>query len=233
MTTSAVQGFADVQAERKTLVIACNMIHDEVIHAMHAVGREYPIVWIEEGLHSSIKKLNGAVQEALDNADASGYECVLLSFGACGNMIEGLHTHNFDLIMPNTDDCVSIMLYPHRTAKQTGVFYITRGWLHSNKNAWNDWDHNAERYGEKKANRILSVMLSSYHSMTVVDTGAYPVSDIWTESVKRAETLNLKHGIESGSTLWLQQLFTGPWDENFLQFGRNETIHVDIFEGGA
>jgi hypothetical protein len=228
MTTQNSKSSPDT--EKKTLVIACNMIHDEVVFALAESGRDYPVEWIEEGLHSSIKKLHAAVQEAFDRAETDGYERVLLAFGTCGNMTEDLETHSFDLILPKTDDCVSLMLYPYRPAKQTGVYYLTRGWLHSGKNAWNDREQLLQRYGEKKAERIMATLLGSYHSMTVVDTGAYPVDEIWAESLEIADKLNLVHGTEPGSVDWIRQLLEGPWDEKFLRFGAHEKVHIDLEE---
>jgi hypothetical protein len=216
--------------EKKTLVVACNMIHDEVVCAMTESGSDHVIEWIEEGLHSSIRKLHDAVQQALDAAETAGYERVLLAFGTCGNMTEDLKTHNFELIMPKTDDCVSLMLYPHRPAKQTGVYYLTRGWIKSGKNAWNDREQFVQRFGEKKADRLMAVLLGSYHSMSVIDTGAYPVDEIWAESLELADKLKLTHGAEQGSVDWIRQLITGPWDENFLRFGAHENVHIDLEE---
>jgi hypothetical protein len=226
------------------------MIHDEVVHAMAASGKDYPIEWIEEGLHSSIAKLHDRIQQAFDAVGgaedsantagdvpsggvdgAVGTKRILLAFGVCGNMVDGLVTHDFEVIMPNVDDCVSLMLYPHKDGKTPGVFYLTRGWMNSGKNAWNDWAKNAERFGEKKADRIMKVMMDSYRSMSVVDTGAYPVGDIWESSLERAERLGLAHGSEKGSTKWIEQLLTGPYDGKFLQFGAHETIHVDLLGG--
>jgi hypothetical protein len=156
---------------------------------------------------------------------------VLLAFGLCGNMIEGLATHSFELIMPNIDDCVSLMLYPYSPAKRPGVFYMTRGWMRSDKNAWNDYDRNLERFGEKKAKRILSAMLDSYHALNILDTGAYPICEIMEESTRRAEELKLKHGVQRGWTEWIEQLLTGPYDDKFLRFGPYETVSADIFKG--
>jgi hypothetical protein len=200
-----------------TRLIACNMIHDEVSAAMEKTGTDYPVEWVEEGLHFSVKKLHDRVQQALDAA--AGCDRVLLAFGMCGNMIEGLRVPVRQLIMPNVDDCISFMLYPYKPGKETGVYYLTRGWIHSGKNAWNDRERLAVRFGEKKANRVVREMLDSYHSMSIIETGAYPPEEIWAESRGIAEGLNLKHGREPGSTEWIQQLLTGPWDNNrFLCF---------------
>jgi hypothetical protein len=219
--------------ESNTLVIACNMMRDEVTRALTLSGKDYPVIWIEEGLHDSITKLHGRIQQEFDKVAGTGIRQILLAFGLCGGMINGLITHDFEVIMPNVDDCISLMLYPFKSAKTPGVFYLTRGWLNSNKNAWDDRERNAVRYGEAKADRILKVMLDSYRAMSVIDTGAYPLDEIMDVSNEKANQLGLKHRTQRGSTEWIRQLFTGPYDEKFFRFEANRTIQIDLSGGST
>jgi hypothetical protein len=206
----------------KTKLIACNMIRDEVLAAMERVGADYPVEWIEEGLHTVINKLRVRVQEALDASE--GFDRVLLAFGACGNMIDGLRTGGFELILPDVDDCVSLMLYPHRPGKETGVYYLTAGWCRSGRNAWDDRKQLTERFGEKRAARIVGELYGNYHALRLVDTGAYALSEIEEECRENAASFGWTYGVEPGSTDWIGELLAGPWDERFLRYGPRETI---------
>jgi hypothetical protein len=199
------------------------MIEDEVLFALAAAGAHYEIEWIDEGLHTYPEKLRARVQDALDRATDA--ERVLLAFGHCGNMIDDLRTGNFELIMPNADDCVTLMLSPHRDGKEAGVYYLTRGWIRSGVNAWCDYGRTAERHGTEKANRIIKRLMDGYHAIGAVETGAYPTEEIEAEGLKHAERLELRYERCPGSTAWLTDLFRGAWDDSrFLRYGPRETI---------
>jgi hypothetical protein len=209
----------------KTKVIACRMIEDEVLSALAAAGADYEIEWIDESFHAYPKKLRAHVQEALDRTTDA--DRVLLAFGRCGNMIEDLRAGDFELILPNADDCISLMLYPHRDGKETGVYYLTRGWMRSGANAFCDYGRTAERYGEKAANKIMKRLMDGYHTLSSVETGAYSPEEIEAEGRRLADCINLKYERCPGSTLWLTELFRGDWDESrFLRCGPQETIEA-------
>jgi hypothetical protein len=204
------------------------MIHDEMSYAIRETGCEYPVEWIEEGLHRSIERLHTRLQDALD---ASGdFDRILLGFGLCGNMLEGLQIRDFELIVPNVDDCISLMLYPHRHGKEPGIYYTTHGWLSTGKNAWDDYAGIVEKYGLKKADRIMEVMLSGYHGVHLIDTRAFDMEETLTLSLGAAEQLRLNHAVECGSVDWIKKLITGGWDDGFLRFGPNEVIDINLLE---
>ena len=90
-----------------TAVIACKTMEDELNWAMERTGSDYPVFWLEQGLHNVPKKLLDAVQTALD---AAGTERVLLAMGFCGNALVGLRVPAVELIVPRVDDCISLLL---------------------------------------------------------------------------------------------------------------------------
>jgi hypothetical protein len=206
----------------KTKLIACNMIRDEVELALAETGAALNVEWLEEGLHYNVNKLRGRMQEALDGS--ASYDRVLLAFGACGNMIDGLRVPGFELILPDADDCVTLMLYPHRGGKEAGTYYLTGGWVRLKRNAWNERADLTARFGEKKAARVMDQMFGGYHSLHLVNTGAYDLTEIEAESKENAASFDWAYDVEPGSIDWIKQLLTGPWDEKFLRFGPNETI---------
>jgi hypothetical protein len=200
------------------------MIRDEVEAALAQTGAQYPTAWIEAGLHSHVGKLRTAVQQELDRAAAEGFRRMLLAFGACGNMIHGLATRSLEVVLPDADDCVTVLLYPGQAGKEAGVYYLTRGWTSCGHTLWNERERLAARYGEKKAARLMEQMYSGYTQLTLINTGAYPLAEILPASLARAGHYGWRHTVAQGSFTWLAQLLTGPWDEKFLRFGPGETI---------
>jgi hypothetical protein len=202
------------------------MIEDEVLSALASAGADYAIEWIDAGLHAHPEKLRARVQDALDQtADA---DRILLAFGHCGNMIDTLQTRDFELILPNVDDCVSLMLYPHRTGKETGVYYLTRGWVRNRADDLSGYTRMAARHGPKKAERLLRRLMDGYHTVSPIETGAYSPDAIEEEGRSFAALLDLKYESCPGSVLWLRELFSGgDLDESrFLRYGPHETVQA-------
>jgi hypothetical protein len=208
----------------RTKLIACNMIRDEVLVAMERAAVDYDIEWIDEGLHTHPEKLRAGVQDALNRSDAC--KRVLLAFGHCGGMADGLYTGDFELVMPDVDDCISLMLYPHREGKEAGVYYLTGGWLRSETNCWCDYDRTAARHGEAKAKRIVDRMMDSYHTMAFLENGVCHDAFSYNKGRELADWLNLKYCRQPGSTDWITQLIKGPWDKRFLRVGAHETLKM-------
>ena len=71
----------------KTAVISCRTVEDEVTAAAARAGVDYPVAWLESGLHNTPNILRERFQETLDGLDA---ERVLLAMGYCGNAISGV-----------------------------------------------------------------------------------------------------------------------------------------------
>ena len=70
-----------------TAIIACKTIEDELRHAMAHTGTDWPVVWLEQGLHNVPDMLRSALQTALNDV---GAQRVLLAMGFCGNAIRGV-----------------------------------------------------------------------------------------------------------------------------------------------
>jgi len=123
-----------------SVILACEMIEDEVRLALQAVPSEQPpVVWIESGLHERPERLRAALQDLIGQLDEGAragtavtissvrpgrgaaaerreqvqvepVEEVRLALGFCGNALQGLKTRHLRLVFPRVDDCVSLLL---------------------------------------------------------------------------------------------------------------------------
>ena len=75
---------------------------------MARVGCDYPVLWLESGLHNWPDKLQNRIQELLDQCQS--YDTVLLAMSFCGNSVAGLETRDFQLVIPRSDDCITLLL---------------------------------------------------------------------------------------------------------------------------
>lgn len=109
-------------------------------------------------------------------------------------------------------------------------YFLTIGWIINENNVIREYERCRQRYGRKRAERVLKMMLEHYRRLVLIDTGAYPLDDeCLAKSHEAAELMGLKHQVVKGSLHLLKQLLTGPWDENFIVLEPGEELTMDYF----
>ncbi|AET68478.1 Protein of unknown function (DUF1638) [Desulfosporosinus orientis DSM 765] len=211
-----------------TIIVACQTIRDEVNLAISETGVNYPVLWIESGLHNFPDRLGCKIQEKINEIE--NVETILLAFGNCGNCLLGIKSPLAQLIIPRVDDCISLLLgsYERRQNlfKEVGTYFLTKGWLESEQNLISEYERCVRRYGKDKALRVMKMMLNNYHRLMVIDTQAYQFEGILVKTKSFADTLGLSHEEIHGSLRLLKKLFLGPWDEEFAIIPPGEEVSL-------
>ncbi len=200
-------------------VIGCETLKRELESAMNEVGVNYEIIWIEPGLHNTPKLLRDRLQKELDNIE-SEVEQILFALGFCGNSVVGLKPERSKLIIPRVEDCITLILGDDQKRKEVsksgGTYFLTRGWLDSDKNIWNEYCQTVKKYGRKRTKELFDIMLKNYEQLGVVDTGVYDLGEFTDTTRKIADTLRLEHVIINGTLDYFKKLLTGPYDDDFV-----------------
>lgn len=219
----------------KTLIIACNTIVEELNMACIEVKCEYPILWIESGLHTQpccLKKRLQGVLNSISNVDQ-----VLLAFGFCGNSSFDLKPPSYKMIFPKVDDCISLLLGSREkrndVSGEMSTYFLTKGWLNYERNIWVEYQQAVRQYGQIRADRIFHLILGHYKRLGVIDTGAYNFNDIVEKTNIIADVLKLKHQVIPGTLRYIKKLLTGPWDEEFVVINPGQTVTVEDMCGGT
>ncbi|WP_411678665.1 DUF1638 domain-containing protein [Clostridium thailandense] len=210
------------------VILACRTIEPEVKLAMEKTCVQYPVYWVESGLHNVPQKLHDALEENLKALPEN--TTVLMAFGFCGNTVLGLHTGSHCVIIPKADDCITLILGSAERRKnmegEKGTYFLTPSWLKDEANIWNEYKHALNKYGEKRAKRIMQVMFKNYERIMAIETGTYDAAAFFEICKKVSADLELKPESCSGTTAWLEKLLTGPYDENFLISEPNSVIRI-------
>lgn len=195
------------------IVIACQTLQNEMLSAVEQTCCDYPILWLESGLHNWPDKLRLRIQELLDGC--GGYDTVLLAMSFCGNCVVGLRTHDFQLVIPRCDDCITLLLgSAARRRSLGGTYFLTQGWLESDLSLWAEYDKARKKYGPARAKRVFSTMLAHYRSLALVDTGGFDADALAPRVREMAAELGLESVRLTGTLDYLKALLTPPWDEN-------------------
>ena len=200
-----------------TKIIACKTIEDELIAAIDKTGVDYPVIWIESGLHDSPAKLNARLQAELDSIEA---DRVLMAFGYCGNALLGLATGGFETVIPRADDCISLMIGSNKersaVSADYAAYFLTAGWLCGERNIIVEYLHTLNKYGQKKTDSIMSRLYGNYRTLGLLNTGAYPVEPLIEATREIAGALGLEQKIIPGTIRFIESLLTGPWRQDMF-----------------
>ena len=173
-----------------------------------------PIKWIGRKYHNTPEILKKKIQDLInENQDKDE---IILSYGLCGNAVVGLKSEHTKLILPKYDDCICQQLQTgsaHKNSKEKGCMYLTREWTLDEEGIVQQCDMIYEQYGEEAEN-IINTIYGGYHSVVVIDTGAYDVHklDNYVDNVEKLTGMKLKY--KKGSGKVLENILTGNYKEN-------------------
>lgn len=225
-------GLPDMVHPDREVMIACATLRTEIEHVMAKRGITRRVVWLENQLHNVPTKLKSELQGALD--DVRDADRVLLGYGNCGNVVQGLESGDFELIVPRLDDCISLMLgsqlYRQWFSNKHKAFYLTDGWLGGDSTIDSEYARMYEDYGDEEADEVMAMMYAHYSTMAYLDTGLYDIAGLMRETAHLCEVIGVKQVIEPATLAYVEQLVCGPWPEElFVRVGPHETIAATPF----
>ena len=213
----------------KTEIIACKTIQQEVELAIQTTGVDYPVHWLEAGLHNVSKKLHDTLQAVLDSLHC---DRVLLALGVCGNAVSGLQVRDYELIMPRVDDCVSLLLGNDKRraiGAEKVTYFLTKGWLQGERNIWVEYNYALQKYGPKRGKMINDLTYGKYKRLGVIETGAYDLNEILPETKKIASEIGMEHEVIHAGIGNVCRLLQGPWDPKlYAAFPPNSELTLEI-----
>lgn len=211
------------------VVIACRTLHDELLMAFRETGCNYPVIWMDSDYHLDPSRLRIKLQEIIDGLQ--NVDVALFVYGCCGNGLINLKATTADLIIPKTDDCISIVMSrPGETfTRRKETYFLTKGWIEFSKGLMSEYDHTLTCYGEKRTKRIFKMMLKHYMYLMLIDTKAYKVDDFMEAAADLARKIDLELVVSEGSLWYLKQLLTGPHDDQFCVVPKGQKVTLSDF----
>jgi hypothetical protein len=218
----------------RTMIMACQTLREELRLAIEQTGVDYPVLYIESGLHNQPEILRQRIQSDLDKID--NVDIVLLVFGYCGNSLLGIKSSRFTIVIPKIDDCIPLLLGSadarRKASQEMGTYFLTKGWLDYENNLLKEYERCVERFGETRALRLMKTMMGNYERFMVIDTGAYAVESVTERTKAFADKLAMRHEIAAGSLRLFHKLLLGQWDEEFIVLAPGQEITLsDICSG--
>jgi len=215
----------------KTKVFACATVIEEMLPLMPPdMAHEV----LDFGLHLIPENLKTTLQEAIDKSSAD-FETVILGYGLCSMAIVGLTARACTVIVPRVDDCIAIFLgskdaYTEQTRTEPGTYYLTKGWIEVSDTPFEEHKRLVKKYGQEKADYIMSIMLKHYKRLAYIKTGQDDQDRYLEYARLTAQKFNLRFEEIPGSDALIRKLLFGPWDDEILVAPPGHTIAYADFK---
>lgn len=218
--------------------IGCMVLSREVCAEIAQSPNAIRTWWLRQGLHDTPERLRSALQEqillvekeqrSLD--ERKKFDCVCLGYGLCSNGIIGLRSHTLPIVVPRSDDCISLFLgsaafYRTLFHRYPGAYWYTNGWIDqaftpSTENYQRMRERYAARYGEDNAAFLMeheTAWAKNYKHCVYIDNGVYSDPKYAAYAKQAAKAFHWTYHEARGSTVLIRKLLNGPWsDDEFL-----------------
>jgi hypothetical protein len=218
-------------ATDRIIVIACPTVIEELKPLLPSA---IDVRTLDFGLHVNPEKLRQVLQAEIDSVDQEA-TTIILGYGLCSNAAVGLRTVNSTLVIPRVDDCIAIFLgstqtYRDQARKAPGTYYLTKGWIEVSDTPFEEHKRMVERYGKRRADRVMAVMLKNYTRLAYIDTGCKDQEQYRDHARKTAAKFNLNYEEIPGSLRLIRKMIQGPWDEDFVVVPPGQMVSFNDFK---
>jgi hypothetical protein len=215
----------------KYLVIACNIMKDELLH-FQTNGISF--VFLEQSLHRTPQKMRPIIQDEIDKAAKEDWDYVILSYGLCSNGILGVKANHHPIVIPRVHDCIALFLgswkkYMEEHKKEPGTYYLTKGWIEEGKSPIGIYREYCQCYDKETAGWVIKEELKNYTRIALVDIGV-GLSETHREHAKEnARFLHLRYEEIKGSLAFFEKMLRGWWSEDFIILKPGQEVTQELF----
>lgn len=218
-------------ATQRVKIIACATVIEEMLPLLPS---DVSTKVLDFGLHLAPDKLRDALQQAI-NIDCKESDTIILGYGLCSMAVVGLMSPKCTLIVPRVHDCIAIFLgsstaYKDQLRQEPGTYYLTKGWIEVSDTPFEEYRRLIDRYGRKRADRVMELMFKNYTRLAFIDTGRVDQERYREYAYRNAKRFNLRYEEIPGSTVLIHKMINGPWDGDFIVARPKETITFEKFK---
>ena len=154
-----------------TVIISCQVFQYLLEEHLPANASVKSITYLDQGLHLIPRNLKDAIQKEIERIEVPSL--IILGYGLCGNGLDGIRSGQHTLLVPRTDDCISIFMgsyqaYQHQFHNNPATYYLSKGWLDSASNPLSEYEKYKEKYGVETADYLMDVQYQHYKRLVLV-----------------------------------------------------------------
>lgn len=158
-------------------VISCEIFFREVCACASRSVNHMDLEFLSQGYHDNPEVGIKRIQERIDAVPQDQFDAILIGYGLCNTMLNGLQARHTRLVVPRAHDCITLFLgsrqrYNDHFLANSGSYYYTTGWLEHRQRGGErperrqgaglgevrTYEQMVEEYGEDNARFLLETM---------------------------------------------------------------------------
>lgn len=159
-------------------VIACEVACREICHCTASSPNHFDLEFLSQGFHDNPLIGVQRIQERIDAVEANRFDVILIGYGLCNNMLNGLRAPDHTpMAIPRAHDCITFFLgsqarYKEHFLQHPGSYYFTTGWIEHRERGGErperkqgaglgvqmEYETLVAKYGTDNAKYLMSVM---------------------------------------------------------------------------
>lgn len=197
-------------------IIACSTMADEIKKVL-PVDMELEL--LPYALHNTPQKLQMELQQRIDTD--MEHDTLLFGYGLCSYGVANLRSERHTLVIPKVHDCISLLLgareiYDREFEQCPGTYFLSKGWIDQGAEPYGDYLRYLGEYGEENAKWLINSQYANYQRVVFIDTGVEKMESCLAYSKRVADFIKVPHEERHGSLRFLEKMFCGEWDEEFV-----------------
>jgi hypothetical protein len=219
----------------RLLLIACEVLLrelcDAVVHSPHLVDMHF----MPKGLHDlGGPEVRKQIQQAIDAADETRYNAIVLGYALCGNGLSGVQARGVQLVLPRAHDCITLLLgsrskFQEYFTANPGTYYRSVGWVERGEAIQQQLTgmgfHRTslealiEQYGESNGRYLYEEYRryeQAYTRLTYIENGMAPDPSFLERARTEAAEKGWSFETVKGELTIFRRLLAGEWNDDFL-----------------
>jgi len=116
---------------KKIGIVACSILRRELEQIVDGMPEVADVIYLDAAIHVNPQKMKEAIKEQIETLKGK-VDLVFLGYGFCQSL-KGIEDEvDIPVILPQVDDCISLLFTPERYAeekrKELGTWFMTPGW---------------------------------------------------------------------------------------------------------
>lgn len=228
-------------------LISCEIFYREICACAARSVNLFDMEFLSQGFHDNPEVGIRHIQERIDAVAEGRFDGILIGYGLCNTMLNGLRAGHTPLIVPRAHDCITLFLgskerYSEYFLSHPGSYYYTTGWLEhrvrggerperrqgAGLGEQRSYEQMVEQYGEDNARYLIETMgnwTQHYSRGVFIDfdfSTHLPCKD---QAKEICAQRNWEYREVAGDLSLLQTFLDGPWPEaDFLRVSPGEQI---------
>ena len=236
---------SNTKKKMKLKFIGCEIIYREACLLASTSANMVDVEFLHKGLHNlKTSDMVASLQRHIDEVDTeAGYDAIILGYARCNDGVVGIEARGIPLIIPRAHDCISFFFgsrdaYRKYFDASPGTFYLTTGWcerdtdecegdqLSSGTGAMEalglheSYEELVEKHGKDNADFIVESLgdwKDNYSKILYLEMGVCDEKPFIADAKKLAKERNWEFELRKGKMTLLERLFTGLWNDDFVE----------------